>query len=147
MRKTICKPVATACAKTELSSVIDDAHNRAMKLAFDHTFRNYNPDFMELSAFDKLPKSTRMSKDTIAARIQGHTDKIKRRQERIKILTMLQKQAKDPDKVRRIAYRITQHKERLGYNKAAIDYYKKLSRLPQPGKNKAKVKPIKPIKK
>jgi hypothetical protein len=82
----------------------------------------------ELS-FNKDQKFTRMQKETLQKRIQSHSDQIKKRQERIKILTKNQKDTMDPERKRKIAQYIDNHKKRIEYSKEAIAHYRRLSNL------------------
>lgn len=124
--------------KLKLTVVAKDlADPRAMALAFDHTFRNFDP-YLAL-AFNMSQKSTRIPKDVLAQRIQKHKDRINARKEKIKLMEKAKKaNAMNPDKVQRLSARITKQKERIDKHNEAIKYYKMLANLKPP-----KVNPLK----
>jgi hypothetical protein len=113
---------------------------RAMTLAFEHTMRNFDVTTDNIAiAFNMKQKSTNMEKEKIAERLQKHTNWIKHRKERIKVMEARKKKTDNPDTKIRLSQAITKAGERIKKHQEAIKYYKLLASL----KPKNKENPLK----
>jgi hypothetical protein len=97
-------------------------------------------------AYNMKQTKTRIPKEKIAERIEKRTAGIKKRQDRIKVLTKKKKGTQDQARLKRIDEIIGRHNERIKKNKEAIAYYKRLSNL-KPVEPRAKKPAAKPSKK
>ena len=104
---------------------------RAMTLAFEHTMRNFDVCTTNniAIAFNMKQKSTNMEKEKIAERLQKHTNWIKHRKERIKVMEARKKKTDNPDTKIRLSQAITKAGERIVKHQEAIKYYKLLASL------------------